>query len=270
MLCFLRILKKMEDSPPRSPVPAEDQGNGQPMDIAKTESASAGGIKLILAGYSYGSLVASHLPTIGGIIRLFREMHQGSPVQEISSTAERIFTGWRESLQMGMEQHHSKLFIDRERAEGAVAGHSSADPEAIVSMLVSVPISISYLLVSPLLPPISNFLTFFSPLSLSIGADASAQRKHVPCPKPTDQLLANRTLAVYGNQDTFASTKKLRKWSRGLAHCPHSKFQYREVDGAGHFWKEDGAEAQLRSILAHWLQDWATPSPVVSRGNASR
>lgn len=90
-------------------------------------------------------------------------------------------------------------------------------------------------------------------MSLNVGSETSAQGKHIPCPKPTDQLRAHRTLALYGNQDTFTSARKLQKWSEELARGLDSNFRYREIDKAGHFWREDGVEVQARSALRDWL-----------------
>ena len=257
MVYFLRILKR-EDSPnsPRNSRSGETGGNGHTSN--NTESASAG-IKLILGGYSYGSLVASHLPTIGVIMRLFRDLHKRSVVQEICDTAEGIFSWWKESLQNGMLQDHLDLVSDHHylSKSAKTSATSSADQEATVSMLVSVPISISYLLISPLLPPVSQFLTMFSPLSMGMGtgSDSPGQRRQVSHPIPMDQLSANRTLVIYGNKDIFTSTKKLRKWSGDHARYPHSKFEHREIEDAGHFWNEEGAEEEVRGILRGWVSD---------------
>lgn len=124
--------------------------------------------------------------------------------------------------------------------------HSVADtkPTALTT-------SISYLLVSPLLPPISHLLTSFTTLSLNVKADPSRDT-HTPC-RPADQQSTHNTLALFGDQDTFTSSRKLERWSDEMAHMPRSEFQFRKIDGAGHFWREDGVEMRARHALKVWL-----------------
>ncbi|THC99747.1 hypothetical protein EYZ11_000797 [Aspergillus tanneri] len=144
-------------------------------------------VHLVLGGYSYGSMITSHLPAIGIIADLFENSSDGSAPHEISRAAEKALV-----LSTNIKKVQEKLppigdFSDR---KGTL--HVSRT-------------KISYLLVSPLLPPINLFLTFFSKLSLEVGTHTSAEGKHVPCPSPTDQLSANPTMAIYGNQDAFTS-----------------------------------------------------------------
>ncbi|CAK44641.1 hypothetical protein [truncated ORF], partial [Aspergillus niger] len=68
--------------------------------------------------------------------------------------------------------------------------------------------AVSYLLVSPLLPPVNQFLTLFSKMSLDASAQTSSapgqgKQGQIPCPKPADQLCAHETLAIFGDEDTF-------------------------------------------------------------------
>lgn len=201
------------------------------------------GIKIILGGYSYGSLIASHLPTLDVITNLFKEVRVGSALYEICSIAEEIFVRWRKTFrkQMGID-------IPRDSDSFHNDGHGNLHMKDFMT-----PLSTSYLLISPILPPISQLLTVFSTMSLNVGSETSAQGKHIPCPKPADQLRTHRTLAIYGNQDTFTSARKLQKWSEGLARALDSNFRYREIDKAGHFWREDGVEMQARRALRDWL-----------------
>ncbi|KAJ5096019.1 hypothetical protein NUU61_005375 [Penicillium alfredii] len=187
-------------------------------------------IHLILGGYSYGSLIVSHVPTLEAMVELFRPAASPSkPIGEIARTAKQI-AAWS---------------IDQLPIPNAPA--LPDDPWLGLQTA-----TVSYLLVSPLLPPISQLLTVFSSLSLNVTVETSRGR-HVACPRPADQLTTHRTLALFGDQDNFTSAQKLRKWSSELAHVPHSQFQWREIDGAGHFWREDGVELRARQILAEWL-----------------
>ena len=183
---------------------------GEEVDSSKPHKVSDGvknrtDIHLILGGYSYGSLIASNVPT------------------------KRIAALSLEQIQMS---------------------HNLAD----VPDLRALTTSISYLLVSPLLPPISQFLTVFSTLSLNVKTD-TPKGPHIPCPRPADQQSSHHTLALFGDQDTFTSAGKLEKWSDEMVHMPCSQFQFRMIDGAGHFWRENGVEVRARHALKQWLSE---------------
>jgi alpha/beta superfamily hydrolase len=60
------------------------------------------------------------------------------------------------------------------------------------------------------------------------------------------------SLAIYGDQDVFASAKKIRDWAEQLKADHGSRFASLEVSGAGHFWVEPGVEKELRSALREW------------------
>lgn len=250
LLYFLHILKIGSLPPKDQECETTDSCN---YFNTETEDASAE-MEIVLGGYSYGSMIASHLPTIDVIVDLFREIPAGTALYDICKIAERVAARWEEKLQKQVVEsrtsHDLNPVYDR---DAPAAGTGDDGGNAYHIEIPKAAVSISYLLVSPLLPPISQLLTVFSTLSLNIGAETSAQGKHIPCPKPADQLCSHRTLAIYGNQDTFTSAKKLRRWSDEMARGPCSTFQYREVDGAGHFWREDGVEEQARNVLRDWL-----------------
>ncbi|PLB54604.1 hypothetical protein P170DRAFT_344400 [Aspergillus steynii IBT 23096] len=229
MLCYLQLLRTRLIS-----------SNPEPEDTVDTTQTGSGEgpakIHLVLGGYSYGSMIASHLPAIGVIADLFENSTPETASYQIRREAEKVF-----ALSSDIQKSPDRL---------------SASPEASNSKgaLRISRARISYLLISPLLPPINMFLTVFSKLSLIVGAQTSAEGRHIPCPKPTDQLRANPTLAIYGSHDTFTSTNKLRQWSEELARVPGSQFQSAEIDGAGHFWREHGAESEARATLREWLR----------------
>ncbi|KAL5342804.1 Alpha/Beta hydrolase protein [Aspergillus crustosus] len=203
------------------------------------ESNVEDGIYLILGGYSYGSLVASHLPASDVIVEIFRDGTQGAPVHEISLTAKNTCALSEDKIPP------STLVQD---PEALSSWQNAKDP------LQSINTTTSHLLISPLLPPINLFLTLFLDLSLEVDTEASGQRRKIPCPKPSDQLCAHRTLAIYGDEDTFTSASKLRNWSDELSNVPQSQFASKEVEGAGHFWREPGAEQEARQSLRLWLR----------------
>jgi hypothetical protein len=106
--------------------------------------------------------------------------------------------------------------------------------------VIQVP-EVRYLLVSPLTPPTSTLATpglarlFWS----RAGNEDATLTKH-------------ETLAVYGDQDMFASAKKMREWVVRMEKENHGGFCGVEVTDAGHFWHEQGVERQLREALRLW------------------
>ncbi|KAL2836582.1 Alpha/Beta hydrolase protein [Aspergillus pseudoustus] len=198
-----------------------------------SESAETG-VHLVLGGYSYGSLVASHLPSSEVVAHLFSYAIKGTPAHEIFLTAKTVCAQFEDSSSTDLS---SPTMFTRNAKD----------------ILQSTSSTISYLLISPLLPPINLFLTLFLDLSLEVDTQASGQRRQISCPTATDQLCAYRTLAIYGDKDTFTSVSKLRRWSDELERVPQSRFTWTEIEGAGHFWREDGVELEARHALRQWL-----------------
>ncbi|KAL2870282.1 uncharacterized protein BJX67DRAFT_279200 [Aspergillus lucknowensis] len=197
-----------------------------------------GDIQLILGGYSYGSLVTSHLPSSEVVAHLFNDGARGTPVQEIFLAARTVCTESGEDI----------------RTIGQPTPNIESAAQSAKDVLHSSSTTVSYLLISPLLPPVNLFLTLFLDLSLEVDTQTSGQRKQIPCPKPTDQLCAHQTLAIYGDEDTFTSISKLRRWSDELRSVPQSRFFSTEIKGAGHFWREDGVEEEAKHSLRQWLR----------------
>lgn len=196
------------------------------------------GVRLVLGGYSYGSMVASHLPGSEVVAHLFQDVKRGSPAHEIFLTAKRVW-----ALSSG----------ETPNSTGPTSSKNLAAYQSAQDLLLTSKTMISYLLVSPLLPPVNLFLTLFLDMTLEVDTQASGQRTQVPCPRPPDQLCAHRSLAIYGDEDTFTSVSKLRKWSGELSKASLSQFRSTEVEGAGHFWREDGVEQEARQALRRWL-----------------
>ncbi|KAI4637715.1 hypothetical protein J4E83_000532 [Alternaria metachromatica] len=101
---------------------------------------------------------------------------------------------------------------------------------------------VRYLLISPLTPPTST-----------LAAPALIRKFWSRSKDDCQEVIGKHiTLAIYGDQDIFASSKKIRDWSEQLKAEPASRFSSVEVAGAGHFWHESGVEVRLRSALKEW------------------
>lgn len=227
MLQYLHSLKLALAPNDQSAAPCKstDQDGGLEYSNAGP-TAEQSDIHLILGGYSYGSLIASHVPVLDVILSLFESPE--ASISEIRNIAKHIATS---SLE------HTP---------------DPTDPD-----LRALTTSISYLLVSPLLPPISQLLTIFTTLSLKVAS------RTIPCPDPADQLSTHCTLALAGNLDSFVSAAKLERWSDELLHMPGSQFQFRMVDGADHFWRRN---ERARLLLREWLSQSFRSNQVFSSG----
>lgn len=111
---------------------------------------------------------------------------------------------------------------------------------------------VCYVLISPLLPPVSSLATFFSHVSLtkytksSVSAADDIDIDH--------KLASHPTLAIYGGKDLFVSQKKLRAWAEAIFKRPSSLFRFHEIAGAGHFWHQNSTEADMRRYVREWLE----------------
>ena len=268
-----------------SPIPSTQIA---PCDASETVLLQ--GMTLILGGYSYGSLIVTLLPDTESILNRFTDVITGSAEAEIRLRALHLSTQWnRDALARGRSQRNkvlksqektvvmggeesdpgtrrpsrdSRRSIDTIRKSVEFGKrklglrHTSSGESQSVSLnpallLASVPLPTTfYLLISPLRPPISSFMTMFS----KVRHDPANVHGH-NAPNANNKLFTNPTLAVYGDQDFFTSQKKLRRWAEDLAGRPNSSFQFREIGSAGHFWQEEGVEVQLKSSICHWVRD---------------
>lgn len=296
-----RLLHAAENSVPKS-VPASPLSQRDVPDRPP---------RLVLAGYSYGSMIASHLPSINVVLNMFRSALPDSAEAEIRLRASNIAqlrnkqvqyrqrnerqARGRVSLKVsdathgsshavsvgGYESESASRRISRESSrksldvgvrksldrvrERFVSRHtSSPDDTPAETMLTSdvqlVAPEICYLLISPLLPPVASFTTMFSSLSFTVkNKSSSASAVGVPASKPDMELALHPSCAVYGDQDTFTSQKKLRKWAEHLKHEPNSRFQFFEVNDTGHFWQEEHSVEHIKSSIQRWLGDIDVP-----------
>ena len=271
-----------------------------------TFNLSLPGMLLVLGGYSYGSLIISHLPTTSVILEMFANVSRGTAAAEIRLRALKLSAQRNAELDQRGDGCQRQNPVEREKQETLLlgptisvsreeTGHGSresgeefrASRQGIskcinssrktfglqrqsneVGLLdvqeqdrlpvVSLPIpQTCYLLISPLLPPVSHLLTMFSNLK-----QESPSENHTflskwtrPSSALSDSMLTTySTMAVYGTSDFFASQTKLRKWAENLMKQPSSLFQRQEVDSAGHFWQEVGAIESMVGHIQMWLQ----------------
>ncbi|KAL9129602.1 MAG: hypothetical protein Q9217_001990 [Psora testacea] len=250
-------------------------------------------ITLILGGYSYGSLLAIHLPPLPQILAPFSHPASGTAAAEIRLRAHHLSSPWRKELQAyqdtttirgrpspssynlspatiaiggeesaprsprpshesrrrsidatikrSVEKSRRRLGLRRQSNNSAETGSRDEVQEEALQAVVISELRTAYLLVSPLLPPLSSFL------ALSMGQRNGRVGE--------EKLVQAHTLVVYGNRDIFTSQRKLRRWAEGLKERVGSRFRFSEVQGAGHFWKEEGVEEEMKRAVGQWTRD---------------
>lgn len=266
-------------------------------------------LELILGGYSYGSLIASHLPAIDEVLKRFENAQQGTAEAEIGLRSSSLAAEWNRDVQLRQEQEiqrgrslrtHADLILPANSMSTVVGGEESeagsrrASQESRRSMstirrsfertrkglrktlsnerrpsieseerLPPIPLQapqVYYLLVSPLLPPTSSLATMFTRLTASRFKEGLLN--HSSTHDTAERLYSCQTLAIYGSKDIFNSRKKLRAWSEALSARPNSRFHFHEVLNAGHFWREEGVEEEMRNTIRQWLETLrALPKP---------
>ncbi|MCJ1251176.1 hypothetical protein MMC30_008407 [Trapelia coarctata] len=161
----------------------------------------------------------------------------------------------RRSIDMvrrSMDRSRTKLGIRRSSSEV-----EPAPLEVKLGKTDLVQPSTHYLLISPLLPPISMLATMFSKANVfrndNIHPTQPTTTPSASCAE--EKFRRHPTLAIYGDKDFFTSHKKLRKWAEQLMAESESRFTCREIQRAGHFWREEGVDGQMRGCIRDWVVD---------------
>ncbi|KAF2089172.1 hypothetical protein K490DRAFT_37912 [Saccharata proteae CBS 121410] len=207
----------------------------QPKDDDESEA-----MKLLLGGYSYGSLIVARLPSTQDILSRFADSEDGSPAARVLLRAQSLAAQTVAELQDWQEAqrqlHDNATPTTQDDKKGGTHAHTRS-PNPSKESDVHLQVQTSYLLVSPLLLPTSLFI---APALLRLRAAES-------------ELTKRRTLAVFGGHDLFTSGKRLRPWAMKLAEESGGRFQWEEVEVAGHFWHEKGAMRALRERVRRWV-----------------
>lgn len=107
-------------------------------------------------------------------------------------------------------------------------------------------VGVRYLLISPVLPPLAH--TLVPPASwtgLKGSVDKATGFGAVNCP----------TLAVWGTVDSFTSNRRLRAWAERTSKSGPAALKWRDFEGAGHFWREDGVMKLMTGEVAKWARE---------------
>jgi hypothetical protein len=131
--------------------------------------------------------------------------------------------------------------------ESVVGAGLGASASASASPQISGPdVSVRYLLVSPVLPPLAH--TLLPPVSwagLKGGVEKGTGFGALSCP----------ALIVWGSIDGFTSNRRLKAWAErlGKAAAGPGMLRWRDFEGAGHFWREAGVMKAMTGEIGEWV-----------------
>nr|POE86954.1 putative wd repeat-containing protein c17d11.08 [Quercus suber] len=256
---------------------------------------AANPIDLLLAGYSYGSLILARLPAPTVILTRFQHAVLGTPAAEIILRARTLATQTKTSLLLlqprgrsadtapphatrrarastvtvgGDESERPRQRRDSRRS-GDFVRRSLEAPARLVAhvrrrsesrapaALVSSPppssppeLRVWYLLVSPVVLPFTTAL--MPPGTPQFRRQAAAAQRGAG---GRGEFLRNPTLAVFGTADAFTSRRRLSAWAERQASeaGDQGTFEWEQVEGAGHFWREKGEMQALREVVDRWV-----------------
>ena len=256
-----------------------------PISSSVPSPSRSGEVSLVVGGYSYGSLIARYLPPLEFVLARFVRPTRGTAEAEIRLRAEHLAGAWNEEHRVRRQARAGAVHggeegkpgarrsreasrrsvefirrsVDRSREKlGLTARREPAEPQGETEELVTVEVpapQTSFLLVSPLLGPVSMLLTLFAKHGQSHGKEKGDHGWESNGVGEDDKLSTHPTLAIYGNDDFFTSSKKLQRWAVHLAAQPGSLFKSVEVPEAGHFWQDPGAQRLLVDAVKKWLQE---------------
>lgn len=297
-------------------------GNQLDQEGGLTTTPFEGCIQLLLAGYSYGSLVLARLPPIPNIIHKLDSAGMGTAGAELilrartlarqtklsldevyspssprgrqqlrpddaatSSTKQRIAAS---PITMGGEEtdpstrrrsrdsrrsvdfmrksvempHRIRAHMKRSSTSGSGSPGKDGHDTPATSVTPATPatprsagverrpvVKSRYLVISPVLLPFTQTLCPPGPPTLVPGlrrgnADSTAGAL----------FLENPTLAIFGSTDVFTSGQRLRGWAEKMARASTSSLKWHEIEGAGHFWREEGVMQILQEKVATWVK----------------
>lgn len=231
-------------------------------------------IALLLAGYSYGSLIASQLPSTEKYILslLTSPGHERTAFTTALDAARRSARRWWDTHSSTRTSYSGSSVNRAEVLKAALESGNSASPTTTDNRHSwedserKWKVTSSYLLISPLLPPVSSCLTGFGSGSWGPSAASWAKGllghhdKHGTMDGAVDgseclgiEEEGVEVLAVYGDGDTFTAVKKYRKWREKM--MVSGRWRGVEVKGAGHFWHEEGVVEELERAVKRWIKE---------------
>lgn len=248
---------------------------------------------LLLGGYSYGSMITSYVPAIEVVQKILDQAEEGSAEYEIKERADKLgqtFLGYcetrdrrgrhkpsalstthatfggyesaaastkirRESSRHSVDVERVRRSVDRVRRRLSRGGSDEVDTHSYVvessAKNILNPETV-YLIISPLFGAVSNFATMFSSLKFERRDRNSTAARNVAIADPDQRFCHSTSLVVFGTHDHFTSSRKTRDWCERLKRSD-ARFDFCEINDAGHFWHDEKLEVQLLAAVKEWL-----------------
>ena len=130
------------------------------------------------------------------------------------------------------EPHHSEDNVHEE-------GQDRAEEQAV---------NPNYLLISPVLLPLTTMLCPPGPSIPFTGTP-----KHSSSETGSYSFSNHNSLALFGSADVFTSSKRLQAWAE-KQKASNPRFEWEQIEDAGHFWHEEGAMEALETRIASWVK----------------
>ena len=291
-------------------------GNELDQNDVPTNNFTEGSIELLLAGYSYGSLILARMQPISTILHRLEAAEMGTAGAELILRARTLARQTRLSMDemyspssprgrqqlrpddasptkqrvtaspitMGGEEtdpstrrrsrdsRRSMDFIRKsvempqrikahmKRSSTPVSGSprkgSKDEPATPVTPATpatpklygvrTVPaVKLRYLIISPVLLPFTQTLCPPGPPNVIAGL-----RRNNGDSSAGASFLNNPTLLIFGSSDGFTAARRLKSWAEKMCKDSSSSFEWHEIEGAGHFWREVGVMQALQAKVS--------------------
>ncbi|KAF9699034.1 hypothetical protein EKO04_002945 [Ascochyta lentis] len=284
--CFMNYMNLIQPFPSPGTIFTPDQSPVRPAARQQDNSSPGQAPLVILDGYSYGSLILRHLPSVTSILQRFSSPLAGSAADEILLRAHKLADQSNlEWINLAHNHEREKRRRNLEHKKPRTIGGEETSPEvrrssreAKRSLDIPHSLDLGHRLrslshrgrrpgnsttslkqaeVTITIPEIRYLL--ISPLTPPIStlvAPALGQKLWSRS-RETETTTVGKcaSLAIYGDQDIFVSARKTRDWCGQLKTEHGSAFSSVEVAGAEHFWVEQGVEKQLRTALRGWVAE---------------
>ncbi|KAF3909311.1 hypothetical protein ABW20_dc0108974 [Dactylellina cionopaga] len=243
---------------------------------AASSTAEKPPIKVLLAGYSYGSLIASRTPCADAIVKSCdRDVlaYATRTAYEWASTEKRRSFAMNRGAAMGRspwclddcddEEEGGETSKTSDRGVGDEKNEVTA--ESKVNYQVQMKLDTAWLLVSPLLPPVSILLNLPNPFSWFHKGRKKEHENEAEAEGGTHEEgdEEKEMLVVYGTDDLFTGVGRYRNWVKGRTEKGEGRFKAVEVEDASHFWmQEEVWMVKLREGVTAWL-DGRSPTTLV-------
>ncbi|EGP87979.1 uncharacterized protein MYCGRDRAFT_40222 [Zymoseptoria tritici IPO323] len=187
-------------------------------------------LQVILAGYSYGSLILARLPHMSHIIETFESAEKGTSASEIYLRARTLARRTRQSL-----LEPSPPSTPRGRRLNSESSPRSRPQTSQVN--------VSYLMISPVLFPMTT--TLLSPgLAFPTAKAGNTGSGFLS--------MEYSSMVLFGSLDHFTSAKKLKQWVERLSTTSSGRLQWECFQGVDHFWRGDGVLDEVQARIKTW------------------